>query len=666
KELLLILDNCEHLVDAAARLVSGLLPGCPQLRILASSREALGIAGEIPFRVPSLAVPAVDEAVPVDRLHEYAAIHLFLERVALVQPRFTLTAANAAATVQICRRLDGIPLALELAAARVPVLGVQGVAARLDDRFRLLTGGSRTALPRQQTLRALIDWSWDLLNADERALLRRLAVFAGSWSLDAAEAVAGGESVLDTLAALANKSLVMVESAADPPRYRLLETIRQYARERLLAAGEAEAWRDRHLVYYLDLAERTAPHLASPDHTAAFARLDAEHENLRAALAWAQEHDALAELRLAGALGRFWQRGGHWHEARGWVEDALARPEAAAHTAARARALLLAGTLAGNQDEPVLARTRLEESVALSRELGDRSGLAWALSFLCRNTWPDDPAAWALGEESIALFRALGDRWGLAATLAQLASLAHVFYHDLAAATAMSEESLALFRALGDAGSTALPLGNLARHAYDRGDYATARTQFEEVLALLRAGGGKPALAGILLLLGEVARSEDDYARAEPIYAESLALYQAIGSRLQAAMVLVNLAAAALAQGAVAAAAARLRAVLPLVDGLEPARLRDGISTVVLGYLGIVATLQGQPARAARLFACVAVRRELIAPVASRADHAEFARYQAIAQGQLDAAAWASAWAAGEALALPDALAYALAPPDPA
>jgi non-specific serine/threonine protein kinase len=291
RTLLLILDNCEHLVAAAAGLADVLLRSCPRLRVLATSREPLGSAGETIWRVPSLTLPPLSaaDAPLLEPLTRYEAVRLFVERARAAVPAFAPSAENAPALVEICRRLDGIPLAIELAAARVRVFSAAQIAARLDDRFRLLTAGPRTALPRQQTLRATVDWSYDLLAEPERALLRRLSVFAGGWTFEAAEAVAAGDgiqthAVLDLMAQLVDKSLVIAEEQRGAVRYRLLETIRAYARDRLLEAGEAERTRDRHLAYFLGLAEEAEPRLRGAEERVTLDRLEAEHANLQAAL----------------------------------------------------------------------------------------------------------------------------------------------------------------------------------------------------------------------------------------------------------------------------------------------------------------------------------------------------------------------------------------------
>lgn len=318
-----MLDNCEHLLPACAALTSDILRACPHVHLLASSREALGVAGEQTYRIPSLTLPERDKPLSAESLPQYEAVSLFIERAQAVQPDFTITNANAPAVAQICWRLDGIPLAIELAAARVRAMPVEQIMARLDDRFRLLTGGSRTALPRQQTLQALIDWSYHLLMEPEKAVLRRLSVFAGGWTLEAAERVCASEGVEDFevedfLTSLVDKSLVVYEEREGTgARYRLLETIRQYSRDRLLEPGENETTRERHRDYFLRFAEEAAPRLLQAKSAVWFQSMAIEYDNLRAALEWClaqknnQENDAAAGLRLCEAIDNFWFLGSH-------------------------------------------------------------------------------------------------------------------------------------------------------------------------------------------------------------------------------------------------------------------------------------------------------------------------------------------------------------------
>jgi non-specific serine/threonine protein kinase len=396
RQLLLLLDNCEHLLDACAGLAEALLRACPHLRIMATSREPLGLAGESRWRVPSLAVPGADQAASPTAVARCAAVRLFVERVRAVQPAFALTAANAAAVAEVCARLDGIPLALELAAARLSALGMAELAARLDQQLRLLTGGSRTALPRQRTLQATVAWSYDLLTSQEQTLFARLSVFAGGWSLEAAETVGAdeiiaAEAVLDLLARLVDKSLVLAEETADGSTwYRLQETLRQYGQERLAAAEETAQAQRRHAAYYLALVERFDRVITGTEQLAWLARLERELDNLRAALALCldtseqahgQDEAPAAEiaLRLARGLHNFWRDHDHHREGLAWLEQALGRGTDAP-VALRAWALGSAGILAGSAHDLTRAQALMAESIALCREAGDMWQLSWQLS----------------------------------------------------------------------------------------------------------------------------------------------------------------------------------------------------------------------------------------------------------------------------------------------
>jgi non-specific serine/threonine protein kinase len=422
RRLLLVLDNCEHLLDGCARLVDALLRACPDVRVLATSREALGITGEIDWRVPSLPVPDPRRLPPLAELRQNPAVQLFAERAVAAQSPFVLTDRNAHAVAQVCARLDGIPLALELAAARVAALSVDQLAARLDQRFRLLTGGSRAALPRQQTLRATLDWSYDLLSEAERCLLTRLAVFAGGWSLEAAEAVCAGEpldrtDLVDLLLRLVRKSLVVAEE--DPggiERYRLLETVRQYARERLVAAGEAEAIHQQHANHFLAYVEAQDPEQLLRTRTLQTQQarmllterplldhLEREQDNLRAALRWWIESlDADRALRQAAALFPIWHFRGSLTEGRAWLDELLSLPTAKSVPGVRVRALPMLGNLARRHGEYAVAINAFEELLAARDAAGDQRGAALALGDLANVHYmlADFPAAWACLEAS--------------------------------------------------------------------------------------------------------------------------------------------------------------------------------------------------------------------------------------------------------------------------
>ena len=546
KTLLLILDNCEHLVEACAQLADDALHAAPGLKILATSRESLGIAGETAFRVPSLPLPDPAEAEELDRIAANDCVRLFVDRASAANPRFHLTERNAGAASQICVRLDGIPLALELAAARTKVFSPEQITARLDDRFSLLTGGSRTALERHQTLLALIDWSYDLLTDDERVVLRRLSVFAGGWSMDAAQSVCHDEAgvgvdVLDTLAHLADKSLVMVDESADSTdaRYRLLETIRQYARDKLLVAGESERIRDRHLDFYLGLVEEAEPHLRRADQLAWLGRLETEHDNVRTALAWSLDRrDAERSMRLAGAISYFWELRGYWSEGYRWVDQALAlspSSEAAggtdANVAVRAKALYSAGRLLfASRIEPPRTRALVEESLELWRELGDKWWMGTALEHIgFMLMWEGDlQTARARLEEGVSLARTVEDHWALAMCLSRLSGA--VAPADLVAAQHIREEAVAIARTVGDKSVLSQTLAGLAFIYAMSGKLADAERMAAEALAEARAIGTVVQIYLTLLGLAIIKGMQGDQPAARDFCLQIFALAHESGS----------------------------------------------------------------------------------------------------------------------------------------
>ena len=420
KEALLILDNCEHLVDACARMVDRLLHAAPKLRILASSREALGIAGEVSYRVPSLGLPDIKQLPSLDSLSQYEAVRLFIDRAQAAQPSFHVTNENAPAVAQICYRLDGIPLALELAAAKVRALSVDQIAKRLDDRFRLLTGGNRTALERHQTLRATLDWSYNLLPAPEQILFRRLSTFVNGWTLDAAESVCSDElipreDVFDVLEKLVNKSLVLAQEWKDETRYSMLETMRQYAGEKLIESGESEKLHDRHLNYYLELAETAEPHLIRPEQIIWLDRLEADHDNLRQSLEWALgKESAEPALRLSAALGQFWDIQCDWMEGAQWLERALQKPfdpGIASEKRARVRALYQDSNVAQELDILERHKKSAEEGLALAESGMEQREIAIArFSVAFANMWQSEAQkALELFEKSASDFHDMND-----------------------------------------------------------------------------------------------------------------------------------------------------------------------------------------------------------------------------------------------------------------
>jgi non-specific serine/threonine protein kinase len=530
---LLILDNCEHLLEVCAQLTMTLLQACQDVRILATSREPLNVEGEIVWIVPSLSVPAADESV--ERMLDYDAVRLFCDRAGSVSSSFHLTQSNGASVAHICRQLDGIPLAIELAAARLQALTAEQIAARLDDVLRLLTVGKRGAPPRHQTLRATLEWSNALLSPAERTVFHRLSAFAGGFSLNAAEAVCedahqGQDDVLDRLSHLVDKSLVQVVAqphAAATLRYRLLETMRQYGREQTRLAGELEALRQRHAKFYLALAEVEWPRLVGEQQAQWLAQMEAEHDNLRAALAWSHSAAGRPELglRLAAALCWFWWTHGYLSEAQHWLSLALAA-NVHSHTRARAQALCWAGIFgAGMQRDLGQAATLLQESLALSQELRLSGEMSWASVNLARVAEQEGDTAQAeqLAAHGVALSRDLGDPWYIAQALERY--------------------------------------GEVVRF---QGDFARAATLYEESLALSRAHGDKRCVATLLHNLGHIHLQQGDAGRAAAHFAESLALALEIHDQRRVVMCLEGVACSATQAGLTAAAAALFGATHPL------------------------------------------------------------------------------------------------------
>ncbi len=493
KAMLLILDNCEHLIEACAKFADVLLRACPRLKVLATSREALGIAGESTFRVPPLTLPDLKAHQTPATLSQFEAVRLFIDRAVQAESTFTVTNESAPALASLCCRLDGIPLAIELAAARVRSLPVEQIDARLDQRFRLLTGGSRAALPRQQTLRSLIDWSYDLLLPKEQVLLQRLSVFSGGWTLDCSETVCQDEEtegweVADLVLALVDKSLVVAQEHLGVPRFSLLESVREYAKERLTEAGELEKYQDRHLACFLAMSAEARPHLRGPLQKVWFERLEAELDNFRAALAWGIGTGA--GLSLAGDLWRFWYQRGHAVEGRAWLAAALARnPDAEPED--RARALNGAGVLAEYQADYEVALAQHQQSLEISRSRGARWFEAMSLNNIgnvygSKGDYETGAGYW---EQSLALWReleaegALGDLRGLAATLDNLGNVAS-YRGNPEEARGLYLECLAMRRQLGNAAGVAYSLLNLGWLSRELGDLESASAQFREGIQL--------------------------------------------------------------------------------------------------------------------------------------------------------------------------------------
>jgi predicted ATPase/class 3 adenylate cyclase len=631
EHLLLILDNFEQVVEAAPQIAK-LISSSEGVKFLVTSRMSLRIRGEHEYPVPPLTLPDVYQGnVPnLDDLSQYEAVKLFVERAQAVKPDFAITNQNAAAVAEICAHLDGLPLAIELAAARVKLLPPQAMLGKVQSSLKLLTGGARDLPARQQTLRGAIQWSYDLLDESEKALFIRLAVFSGGCTLEAAEAVCQPSNdrsissvqpsemdIIGTLASLIDKNLLRQEEQDGEPRFSMLTTIREYALEKLAERGQATAGQCLHAEYYLPLAEAAEPQISGATQKEWLERLEREHDNLRAALDWGLAH---GESKLAGrlsvALWRFWWLHGHLTEGRNWLARVLGTA-AELPPALRAKVLGAAGELASRHGDYASAKAFSEASLALWRELGDRVGIAYALNNLgvVAGETGDSARARALGEESLALLRALGDRRGLAVALSNLGDVARD-QEDYATARSLYEESVALLRELGDRGDLATTLHDLAATAWRQGDDATARSLLEENLELARELGDRRGFAYTLGMMGLLTWQQGDYAKARALGEESLGLVWELGDRAA------------------------------LCANLE--------------FLAMVAAAERRFERAARLGgAAVALRESLGTPQPGFLRNA-YNQVVTAARTQLGAAAWATAWAAGQEMTLEQVIAYAL------
>jgi predicted ATPase/class 3 adenylate cyclase len=606
KKLLLVLDNCEHLIEASAQLVDTLLSNAPSIKIIATSREALGVSGEVIWHVPSLSLPDVKQMPTIEQLAQYEAVQLFIERASLVQPHFLVTNANAPAVAQICFRLDGIPLAIELAAARIKGLSVEQIAARLDDRFRLLTGGSRTALPRQRTLQAAIDWSYKLLAEAERILLRRLSVFAGGWTLEATEQVCASDEldsdqILDVLLTLVDKCLIVAKTDGTNPRYHMLETIRQYAQEKLDDSGEANQVRNRHLDYFRSLAEQARPHFRDAEQFTWLDRCEIELDNVRAALTWALQGGSVeAGLHLATNLGvdtgAFWVNRGHMKEGREFLEQLLLKSQASGTIDARAAGYFSVAAVEFWLHDFAAGLKHVEQSEALWSQLGPpyeaKAAEARVLKINLQTSY-DPVEVCRQFQENLPIFREVGDRWMMAHILFCIAFSLHES-GDLTSARQTYEQSRLLFQECGDGLRVSKDNTDLAGIALEEGRYAEARKLCEEALPFFRqlrfSIRDEP-----LWMLGAGSIMEGNYAAAKAWYMECLLFENEIGVYNQLAECLIGFASIASSEkrferaaqlvGAVEAKAeARLDPPLESFDQTELQRL----TRVLLEELGDV------------------------------------------------------------------------------
>jgi len=661
KELLLLLDNFEQVVEAALQ-VAALLARCPKLHVLVTSRAVLHVRGEQEFAVPPLAVPDPNHFPDLVTLSQYEAVALFIARAQAVQPEFHLSTVNAPAVAEICVRLDGLPLAIELAAARSKVLPPRALLARLGQRFTLLTSGAQDIPARQQRLRNTIAWSYDLLEAGEQVLFRRLSVFVGGATLEALAALyttLGDEPglVLDGIASLSDKSLLrQSEQEAEEPRFVMLKTIREYGREALTVGGEMEATRQAHAVYYLALAEAAELEWEGPQESVWFVRLEQEHDNLRAAMSWLLERRAAEmALRLGAALWWFWQESGSYHEGWTFLERALEGSEKVA-ASLRAKALLAAGNTAGYSGQSEQAEVLCQESLALFRAIGDIKGMGTAFFNLAMVAeWSCDfAAARSRYEECLVLSRKVGNKNLIAWALDGLAQVA-IFQGEYARARPLLEESLALFRALGYNTGIAHSLYWSAVALFSQGDLARARAVAEESLAHFREIGIKTAEAYVVPFLGEIALSQGDTTTARLLFEKTCAFYREVGNQAQLAWTLSLLAKVIAAQGDLAAARACYEESLLRGKGVN-SHLSFLDTPPALDGLAVVGAAQGEPTWAARLWGTAQAQREVCSTPLPPVYRTDYEQAVAAARTQLGEQPFALAWAQGRTMTPEQAL----------
>ncbi len=659
KKILIVLDNCEHLVDACARMADRILHAALHTRILASSREALGIGGEVTYRVPSLELPDPSKLPTVESLSQYEAVKLFIDRAMSAVPTFTVTNSNAPAVAQVCYQLDGIPLAIELAAAKIRVLSVEQIAKRLDNRFRLLTGSSRSVLERHQTLRAAIDWSYNLLSDAEQVLFQKLSIFIGGWTLEAAEFVCEGggvksDDVLNLLEQLVNKSLVIAAEVRQEARYHMLETLRQYAREKLFESEGSEDIRDMHLSYFVKLAAQAEPELYRSHQVFWMNKLGDDLDNLRGALEWALTADAESGLRLIVASQSFWGARGELHELGGWLAQLLERYTE--FDSLRARALVIYGEAVGQGKDLIEAKKIAEQSLQISRATADKSTEAESLGSLGIITafLGDQRVGVSMIEQSLAIYRSLGNKLGQANCIAWLT----VNNDDLERSKVYLVESLRLYRELGHLSGIARTLADLANTAIWQEDFSAALPWLEEAAMLYETLGNQGGQAWIWGLSGRLAYWQGDYEKARACAEEYAKLNEKVGDILDAAWARVSIAYVFLRQGDYE----RAKEMFSLSIG-EFQKVNSSIG-VVFAIEGVASlhVNQGRSERAGRLFVWADAMREKIGDHRPPVEQASVERDLAAIRDKLDAAEFARFSEVSQAMTLEDAIALALEP----
>lgn len=629
KNLLLIMDNCEHLVEACAELAGQLLCACGHIQLIVSSREVLGISGEMVYRIPSLSLPGLEQGTSA-ALANCESVKLFAERARAVNPKFALSDQNAPFVAQVCQRLDGIPLALELAAARAAVFSVEQIAARLDNRFQLLVGGSRTALPRHQTLRALIDWSYDLLSDDEQALIRRLSVFAGGWTLEAAESLVSSHDVLTLLAQLVNKSLVLFDEEDGKPRYRMLETVRQYARDKLLEMGESEEARSAHLDFFYQLVETGGPKMEWLQDLDWVWRVEAENDNLRAALEWALEKNVEAAMHMVWHLSIVWWLRGYEAEGRRWATLALARADTLPESDGdndrswqqrlRAYVYHTLAVLASSQGDHAYMFEASDRAARLAEELGDNVLLAMSLSLkvLAKLFVGDITDTEKPSERALVAARESGDQFGIGMALTAVGVRSCLVDRNSARGQKLIEEAMLLLQRSGNRWIYSMILISLGMVAKFNHNYEEARQMLAACEPLFRETGDRHRLNLIKSELAHIDRHEGHIERAKAVYQETILEWQRIGHR------------AAIAHQ--------------------------------LECFASIARMEKQSSHAARLFGAAESLREKTDIPMTALERVEYNREIADLVASLDKESFVASWAEGRALTMDQAVDLAVSP----
>jgi len=656
KNMLLILDNCEHLHDACVQLAEALLRNCPDLKILATSREALGITGEALYHVPSLDLPDLQQLL--EKLLGYESVQLFDERARLVQENFSLTIENASSIAQICHRLDGIPLAIELAAARVNLLPTDQIAARLNESFNLLTGGSRTTLPRHQTLRASIDWSWNLLSVPEQILLRRLSIFAGGWTLDAAETVCTGNGieaaqVLDVMTQLAAKSLVVVnQESGRERRYRLLEMVRQYAREKLVEVSEEENVRAQHLGYFLHLSEHIEYELVRSQQKEWYARANDERDNLRAALEQAGRTDVEAGLYISSQLQNFWESFDN-HEGARWLAEFLQKPESKGYPRARAKALCAQGWFLALGQQLEAARSAVEECLVLCRACGDQHGEVDGLNLRGFISLSDgDKKAEYYCQQALALARLLGD-------LVRQATALNIMgweHNDHKRNLAYWEEAIPLYREVGNWRYLANCLGRVGLYLVMEGEIEAAQKYLDESSLLYRQLNINADQRQLFSAYGQIALMRGDYEEARAYFHENARVAKELGNRLDFLWSNTRIGYAELREGNLTEAR---RVFAETAQEFQKDRYTIGL-VFILQCMASLYVAVGKAAIAARLIGWADAMREKIRNTRPILEQADVDRDISAIVATLGQEAFEEAYHMGRTMTLDEAVAYAV------